>query len=101
VADNLLEPIRHGGDLVGGDPQHGVGAGVARVAESANTANGGSPPTGATSLRGPNRRAWHITAARTLSAGDWEAPLVNGFVNETRCNCLYGVERRVMAWTRD
>ena len=33
--------------------------------------------------------------------GDWIARLVNGFVNETRRNCPYGVERGVMVWTRD
>jgi len=28
---------------------------------------------------------------------DWITRLVNGFVNETRHNCPYGVERGVMA----
>jgi hypothetical protein len=46
----------------------------------------------------------HAGAVHTANHPNRErgcAPLVNGFVNETRHNCPYGVGRGVMAWTSD
>jgi hypothetical protein len=43
----------------------------------------------------------HRLTSPCVGAGrsDWTARLVNGFVNETRRNCPYRVERGVTAWT--
>ena len=51
-------------------------------------------------IYGPMQALQHVECA---GAGrrDWTARLVNGFVNETRRNCPFGVGRGVKAWTSD
>jgi hypothetical protein len=65
--------------------------GEGRIAGPAGPVAG--PPVAARA--GPQHRI--TTPCVGAGRSDWTARLVNGFVNETRRHCMYGVERGVMA----